>query len=128
VANRDGLPRLIRFHDRKKGKIRWVERMPEIYRSFTALSEPEMRTTTVLKTQPPADLADCLFHELCHHAMYPLQPLRRVEMSGGLDEAAIKTLASHLVELWKLNPDLFLWIHQNLTGQEIVDAEDEDGG
>ena len=51
-----------------------------------------------------------------------------LEMSGGLDEAAIKTLASHLVELWKLNPDLFLWIHQNLTGQEIVDAEGEDGG
>jgi hypothetical protein len=53
-----------------------------------------------------------LWHEIMHLSTVPT--VKQVDRWDGLEELVVETISKHSIDIWKANPNVFLWIHEAL--------------
>ena len=102
------IPRNVTYSDGKTGVIRYRKKMP----GFDGRCSRQTRAINLKATLDHTQQAETLLHELAHQGM---ERWRVESPDDDLEEVVVNTLVGNLIDLWKLNPELFLWIHLGFT-------------
>jgi hypothetical protein len=61
--------------------------------------------------------ARTLLHEILHNAM---KCPAHVDTNADIEEVIVLTIENNLYEIWRLNPEVFEWIHEMITSRRDV--------
>lgn len=107
-------PTRILYHDGKTGQVQWPE--STIRRSdgveLDGISYTDSRISIVSLRNCPTET---FLHELNHQLLVPVARLTPDDRFSGIEETIVKTLTKAQVKVFSRNPDLLLWLHQELV-------------
>jgi len=93
----------------ERAKIRWLTK------GDNGTYSEKTRDITILRNRVPSWQARTLLHELIHHAKDC--PMFNARDHYTVEEMVTDAVSEGLAELWRLNPAVFAWINDALTGQ-----------